>query len=350
MSTPQSHDDKDAIGRINSVLRGPVTELLQGAIPELRMARRRDAYERIMNDPVLVEQCFQEFRKDPDRFRAVLIGAETAMITSDDQVLSCGRSLTEVITLIVRAVAKRHFRARLGFFPKRPAGFGSSRKGLLTRISEFFSPPPPPPPRRKEYSRADALYQAMRASLLFEWQVGLIPHYVHIPLPLARELGPRLLEYRDPDQIKRLIRDGTTAAAPVPAAASFAVPKLKIDALWNFSLRFGLPALFGADDRAMRRLVETVQGPGAPVMATLAQSGLRPPEAAVTAICMVHRLGSDRFERLLDSDRAGAFLRDFSRAASERGIARMTSGDDIRKTVNAILAVVMPSVGRAGGL
>jgi hypothetical protein len=347
-------DDNEAISRINGVLRGPVTEVLQDLVPELRMTTRRDAYERIMNNPPLAAQCFHQFRTKPDRFRFLLTAEDSVPVESDEQVLSCGRTLAQVIALVVRAVAKRHFRHRLGFIPKTAAK--PKKLGLFQVVFGGFNPPPPPP-KRKEYSRADALYQAMRAFLLFEWQVGLIPHYVHLPIALVRDLGPRLLEFRDADAIKTLVRSGQVPPAPAvaPAPASvrseagrlpFVAPKLKIDALWTFSLRYGLPAAFGSDDRAMRRLVGVVQDAGGPILTALAQAGLHPPEAAVTAICVVHRLGGERFERLMHSDRSVLFLREFARGAKERDIRSMGNGEDIRKTVNVILSETMPHIGR----
>jgi hypothetical protein len=348
-------DESEAISRINGALRGPVTEVLQDLVPELRMTTRRDAYERIMNNPPLAAQCFREFRSKPDRFRFILTTDESTPVTSDEQVLPCGRTLAQVVSLVVRAVAKRHFRARLGFTPKVPAK--PKKLGLFQVVFGGFSPPPPPP-KRKEYSRADALYQAMRSFLLFEWQVGLIPHYVHLPIALVRDLGPRLLEFRDADAIKTLVRTGQVPPAPAPAPSTgsfrpeagrlpFVAPKLKIDALWTFSLRYGLPAAFGSDDRAMRRLVGVVQDAGGPILTALAQAGLHPPEAAVTAICVVHRLGAERFERMMHSDRSVLFLREFARGAKERDIRSMANGDDIRKTVNVLLAETMPHVGRS---
>ncbi|MDR3439484.1 hypothetical protein [Telmatospirillum sp.] len=353
-----SAEDNEAIGRINGTLRGPVTEILQDLVPELRASTRRGAYERIMNDPHLAARCFREFRAQPERFRYVLTGADDTPVTSDEQKLSCGRSLAQVIALVVRAVAKRHFRARLGFVRKN-AVQKAKRPGLFQVIFGAFNPPAPVPPPRKEYSRADALYQAMRSFLLFEWQVTLIPHYAHLPVALVRELGPRLLEYTNAEQIQTLARDGKAPPAQdgsdamrpsgmVPrqsdSAQPVVAPQLRIDTLWSFSLRFGLPVLFGCDDRAMRRLVEVVQGSGGPILSVLAQAGLHPPEAAVTTICVVHRLGADRFEKVV---REHTFPRDFGRVAREKNIASMKSADDIRKTVNAILAVVIPTRPRA---
>ncbi|HXP96321.1 MAG TPA: hypothetical protein VN809_06390, partial [Telmatospirillum sp.] len=108
-------DESLAIDRINAALRGPATEIFRQVIPDLRARTRRDAYEHIMNNPGLAAACFQEFRAKPELFQSLMVGPDSSPVTRDDQTLSCGKTLAQVITLVVRAVAKRYFRARLGF-------------------------------------------------------------------------------------------------------------------------------------------------------------------------------------------------------------------------------------------
>jgi hypothetical protein len=54
----------------------------------------------------------------------------------------------------------------------------------------------------------------MSNHLLYEWQVPLLPHYTPLPVSLVRTLGTRILEYRDPDRLKRLLLEGAPPDPP----------------------------------------------------------------------------------------------------------------------------------------
>ncbi|PKU21588.1 hypothetical protein CWS72_25880, partial [Telmatospirillum siberiense] len=280
------------IGRINGVLRGPVTDVFRQLVPDLRARTRRDAYERIMSSPAVAATCFREFRTKPELFQGLMIGPDAHPVTSDEQMLSCGRTLGQVVTLVVRAVAKRHFRTRLVIIRKAPAAQKAKTPGLFAVIFGAFKPPPPARPVVREYSRADALYQAMRSHLLFDWQVSLIPHYASLPVSVVTQLGSQILEYREVSEIEALVKAAKTpfpelafpkeqaapvtpdesrsqpsvppppaAAAPAQTASPLATLPTKIDILRSVSRRFGLAALFGLDEGAMNRLIDVVNGP-----------------------------------------------------------------------------------------
>lgn len=363
-------EDTRAIGRINGALRGPVTDIFRELVPDLRARTRRDAYERIMNSPHMTATCFREFRAKPELFRSVMIGPDATPVSSDDQMLSCGRTLAQVIALIVRAVAKRYFRARL-VVVRRPAVPQKTKSpGLFAVIFGAFKPPPPAPGQvRREYFRADALYRALRTYLLFEWQVGLIPHYVSLPVSLVNELGPRILEYREIEQIEALARAGkvpgadklaamptapsTSSAAPaagraaspptsslpfaIHGSSSPGVPPAKIDALRSVCRRFGLAPLFGLDEGAMNHLIDVVNGPGHPALSALAQAGLAQPEAMVAAVCIARRIGPMRFEHLMNAPHAATFLLGLTNQARNRKIGSLESAAEIHQACNAIL-------------
>ncbi len=208
--------ESDSMARIKAALRGPVTEICQDIMPQLRAYTRREAYEQIMANPELTARCFVEFRRRPELFQPVLLGPDARPVANDDQPLSCGRTLTQVISLIVRAVAKRYFRARLNV-GRRPPPAAAKRPSLYQVVFGVFRPPPPPPkPAPKEPARGDLLFQAFRDFLQFEWQLALMPHYVRLSPTLVRALGARILEFRSADQIRDLAEHGTATESTAP--------------------------------------------------------------------------------------------------------------------------------------
>jgi hypothetical protein len=366
-------EDSQAISRINGVLRGPATEVFQQLIPDLRARTRRDAYERIMSSPSVAALCFREFRAKPELFEKLVVGPDAAPITTDDQPLSCGKTLAQVVTLVVRAIAKRHFRTRLGVVRRQAAPQKAKHPGLFAVIFGAFQAPPPAPPRilRKEYSRADALYQAMRANLLYEWQVSLIPHYASLPIALVTDLGDRILEFREATQIEAMartskipapgsaIRVGTPSVsatiqretAPIaasPRPTSRVLPSqgstiAKIDVIRAISRQFGLSSLFGVSESDMHDLVDAVSGPGRPILASLSRGGITPPKAVVMAACIARRVGLSRFENLMTSDHTATFLRDLANQAGDHGINALESASEIQKATNRILDALLQS-------
>jgi hypothetical protein len=352
-----SDDDSKAIGRINGALRGPATEIFQQLIPDLRAHTRRDAYERIMNNPHLAATCFREFRARRDLFQPLLVGPDATPVSNDDEVLSCGRTLAQVVALVVRAIAKRYFRARLGIVRRQTIPQKTKPPGLFTVVFGVYKPPPPPPPVRKEYTRADALYQALRAFLLFEWQVSLIPHYAALPISLVDELGARILDYRKVEQIEALARTnkvpgtepvmprGEPMDVPVPtslptgdyAAPSSGGASVKIELLRAISRRYALASLFGVNETAMNHLIDVISGPGRPVLAALAQAAVAPPEAFVAAASIARRLGLTRFESLMSSQHSAIMLRDLTKRVREQNIKTLKSASEIQQAINQLL-------------
>jgi hypothetical protein len=174
-----------AVFRVNFALQGPVVDILGQFLPELNVLPRTRAYDTIMDDLGLLSRCFAVFRREPERFRSILIDDRKRPVTDDSTPLSCGRSLSEVIAMVVRTAAKRFFRRTL---PATP------------RPTETRSP-------------ADELYEAIRAYLLYEWQVPLVPTYAGMEPSLVRRIGARLLEAREAASLARLIADPDASLA-----------------------------------------------------------------------------------------------------------------------------------------
>lgn len=367
MSALAIADDTDkAINRVNGALRGPVTELFQDLIPQLRACTRKEAYERIMNNPRLAATCFREFRERPDLFRTLMIGPELQPVTSDDQPLSCGRTLAEVITLIVRAIAKRYFRSRLGLLRSR-ALLRPKRSSPVDIILAWFRPPPPPPKAlRRDVTRADALYHALRDSLRYEWQVALIPHYAHLPISLVREMGPRILQYRKIDQIQALANSGKlppadpapteVAASPAPSVPASPVATTppprrssgttasRSEMMWTISQSLRLPALFDCDERQMRQTIAIANGVGLPALAALTSAGLRPSATTVAACTIVRRIGTTRLMTLLGPSPSPAFLQRLVQLMRERNVKSLSSPIAIKEAVEDILVQMKPMI------
>ena len=165
---PDIRDHNEAVRTINAALRGPATRILRGIVPDFAVIGEQEFFDTVMEDSALLHGCMQVFQVQREAFRALTVDSRGRPVNDDRVQLRCGRSVQDVVAMIVRTHAKRHFRRALGGDPNDPA------------------------------SRAGRLYHALRDYLLHDWQVALVPHYA--PLPVARviEIGPGILDVRDP--------------------------------------------------------------------------------------------------------------------------------------------------------
>ena len=174
--------DKDrgnAIKRVNETLRGPVADIISHLDPELADIPREDIYDRVLDDPSLLTRCFGQFRSQRHWFRHVVVDDRSRPVLDDSVVLSCGRTMEEVIAMIVRSAAKRYFRRALA----------------------------EPTPDLSELStvKADALYEAIKDFLMHEWQVALVPAYSEMTPAQVRILGAKLLIIRETEDLWRIV-------------------------------------------------------------------------------------------------------------------------------------------------
>ena len=131
--------------------------------------------------------------------------AQARPVKADDGVLRCGRTLADVIALVVRAAARRYFRTRLGVRRTRPVA--QPRTGLWRRMGVVLglaAPPKPVRPVPQADLPAERLYRAIRDYLRFDWQASLIPHYAPMTPQLVTQLGSRLLDFREPAELASL--------------------------------------------------------------------------------------------------------------------------------------------------
>jgi hypothetical protein len=173
----------DAVRSINETLKGPVAAIFRGLIPAFGSIGGDEFYDTVLDSSELLHGCILIFRRHADAFRTVLVDDRGRPVNDDFVRLRCGRSVHDIIAMVVRTHAKRHFRATLGGDPNDPA------------------------------SRSGRLYQAMSEYLIHDWQVPLVPHYAPMPVHKVLEMGPRLLDIREAELLDAI----TAAAGPPPA-------------------------------------------------------------------------------------------------------------------------------------
>lgn len=210
-----------AVRRVKATLRGPVLEILADHLPELRVMPRDQVYERTLDDLDLLDRCFKTFRQNRDKFHAVLIDRARRPVETDDEPLACGRTLSQVVAMIVRSAARRYFQRRLA--RPRPVRVQHA-PGLMERLFHVFAPPPPAQvvARPRKLSPAEELYAAIQDYLLHDWQVPLVPTYAEMKPAEVRELGARILELREPSALRAALGKPEPAAASAPAGQSVA--------------------------------------------------------------------------------------------------------------------------------
>jgi hypothetical protein len=255
------------IEAIRAALEGPVMEVLRHQVLGLKGLPRNAAYDKTMNDPKILDECLRLFRTRPDLFAGVVTDAARRPVTADHDVLACGRTLSEAVALVVRASARRYFRTKLDFRARFQAP--PPKVSLMKRVGLALgvASPPPARPVPKPHARSDALYNAIRDQLRFDWQVMLIPHYTPMSPSLVTDLGSRLLDIREAAELQALAapgnmpRDGRVPLLLDDAKRLIASGKETIDPeiLWRVVQQMDLARLFPKSDTSqIRRAVSQV--------------------------------------------------------------------------------------------
>lgn len=216
MATKGRNDHDAVVRKINATLQGPVVEALGELVPEVKRLPTRGALEVILDDVDLLNRCFLVFRANPDRFRHLLINRHKVSVEDAEALLECGRSLDQVIAMVVRTAAKRHFRGKLDGSAKTPRAKPrpKPRRDLLSRLRALMSPPERPPERPR--TRGEVLYDAFQDYLRHDWQIPIIPEYCNLTPGTVRRLGVRILDYRIAEDIRRLHADPDNPPPPTP--------------------------------------------------------------------------------------------------------------------------------------
>ncbi|WP_043745063.1 hypothetical protein [Paramagnetospirillum magneticum] len=199
---------------LNRTLAGPVMDKLAKLVPELAWVPRGRELETALRDCDLLHRCFIAFRTHRATFRPLLVDGRGRPVDNDNTPLACGRTVNQVIAMIVRSAAKRHFRARLDGFPpgraerlRRPEGVGWA--GMLAWMNGRSEDGR----GRKDKTAGDLLYNAIRRYLLHDWQVPIIPQYARMTPPEVRALGSRILDFRDAGDLAAWLDGGAEGRA-----------------------------------------------------------------------------------------------------------------------------------------
>ncbi|MGE5475627.1 MAG: hypothetical protein ACM3Q1_03160 [Bacteroidales bacterium] len=163
-----------AVRQITNTLKGPVAAVFRDLVPAFGDMSGDDFYDAVLGSSDLLHGLMLIFHKRRDAFAHLLVDAQGRPVNDDFVRLRCGRSVHDIISMIVRTHAKKHFRSALGGDPNNPD------------------------------SKAGRLYQAMNEYLIHEWQVPLVPHYAGIPVAKMRELGPMLLDLKTAAEVQEV--------------------------------------------------------------------------------------------------------------------------------------------------
>lgn len=254
---------------VRTVLRRDIADILRDNLPALSMVPREKVYDRIMDDPNLLHQGFQLFRSQPELFKNVVITPERLFPSADGDTLWCGRTLSDIIALVVRACARRYFKKRLSGPKPKPLPMPEIGFFQGIAITLGMSEPPKRPKRKHWPSPAEKLFESMREVLLYEWQVPLIPAYAALSPQLVTKLGPKLLDFRDPLKLQVLadhMAENAMSDGKVPLLLDNAQRLLTSsgdtispEVLWNVSQKMRMAALFpGFDTTEMRKAVSLI--------------------------------------------------------------------------------------------
>ncbi|MGE5476190.1 MAG: hypothetical protein ACM3Q1_06015 [Bacteroidales bacterium] len=372
-------DGGAAVRRVNESLQGPIAEILAQFVPELRRLPPGKAYERTLDDIGLLQRCFAAFRAQRDAFRTVLVDGGQQPVTDDRATLSCGRTLEQVVAMIVRTAAKRYFRRMLGGHGHQPLHEAHLRqdipaKGVVHRIASVLGQPAAAPRRPATHaapvrSRADELYDAIKEHLLHEWQVPLVPTYAEMSPSLARALGDKLLVLRTPEDLRRVVDDPDEAAklfdiAPEeaakaePAAASAGrrderarladvlTPdgrRLRTEAFGTALLRPDLRAQLSCAPSGLR-LTETLKSVGGmPAKLLVAELGLRVEQLAVILLVAHETVGAEVFGRIFGQPGEIELVMRVTQKARLAGLNQRSPLDECASFVRGLFARLAPA-------
>lgn len=362
----QAMDSAEAVRRVNDTLEGPVIEILSRLVPEVKRLPRAQAFERTLDDISLLERCFTAFRSNKDKFRAVLTDRNRNPVSDEKTPLSCGRTLEDVVAMVVRTAAKRYFRLRLD-----PQGAHIpvakrlrrevQKQGFAHRIKALFKDEPVKVQRR-HYPHADELYQAIREYLRHDWQVPMVPTYAGMTPALARSLGAKILDVRELDHLKRIVNDPEEAAklfdlpeaeaAPASAASPIMAPPLltapiAVEAkderaqlgqiLMPDGKRLNASAFEGLllrpdirkhlpDPTQTQRNTQILRGVGAvPVKLLVAELGLKMDQLTVMLLVAQDILGIESFGRMFGQPGDAAKVMRLAQRARQAGLGQQSS-------------------------
>lgn len=217
MPTATIAENPDVLARreVTRILKGPVAETFKRLIPPL--AGQADAYKRVMESPELLEACFKLFRIKCDAFGKLLVDADGQPVADDTVRLQCGRSVAEVIGMVVRTGMRSYAELHFGdpiIPPKDKAAakgkggqaspgrfklIDTTKLGLLFRRNHGKDRPLP-----AGQTNSGRFYNAIKDVLDYEWQVKFFAIYVQIPAHVFERLGTGITRMDTEERLQRL--------------------------------------------------------------------------------------------------------------------------------------------------
>jgi len=179
---------------IRLALQTEIIDVFRQRIDVLRPMTREQAYEMVLNQPMILSNCLDILRTHPEYFEHLILGPDGNPVdfaNNYDVMLKCGRTLNEIIGIVLRSATKRYFRRTVGIR-------GSDGGSKLNR------------------KRADDLYTAISDHILYEWQTTLIPSYARLNIGIVTLLNERILEFRDPAELIGLAENPPPLSSPLP--------------------------------------------------------------------------------------------------------------------------------------
>jgi len=211
---PRKKKRLKAVVRVNKALETSVIDVLSELMPEVRELPRHNALQHILDDLGLLAQCFVTYREHPERFRHLLMAPHKQHVQTSDELMSCGRSFDEVIAMVIRTAAKRHFLQEIDG-DNRPFHAGRYLSPEeMTIVQRVFSLFGRKFSRNQELTAGLKLYEALGEHIHYDWQVPLVPDYAQLPLPVIEQLGPQLLDYKQSTEIQQLKKDPENPPQP----------------------------------------------------------------------------------------------------------------------------------------
>ena len=198
--------DREILERreIIRTIKGPVLARLQDLVPAL--TAYDDPYTTIMSTPDLLSGCLQLVRTRREKFQEFLVDSVGNMVTTDDMPLRCGRTLDQIVAMVVRSGAKAYADKRWGAgYHTKALPLASAQKTLLDRLKEMvglkWHEAEVPKPSA---THGDRFYAAIKDYLDYDWQVPLIPYFAELPIKLISELGHGVTTLRTAEGIASL--------------------------------------------------------------------------------------------------------------------------------------------------
>lgn len=306
-------DHNRAVRLITQSLRGPVANVFQQLVPNLDSMSGPQIYDTVIGNGELLHGCVLIFLRHQNAFTHLMVDRRGRRISDHRLPLRCGRSVDEIIAMLLRTHAKQHFRSVLGGNPNdrnTPAG---------------------------------RLYIAINDYLLHEWQIPLVPHYAGLPVHEAVALGPSLLNLRTPQQIDQAIPSRSPRRRPDPAQNLPATPQEREADFWWQTLHEPevRAALSEIGDFEIRELTKALCRLGDGTRAEfLLPLGLSMPQAAVVLTCCYRRMGRPVFEAVFGRPGKAGAVRGFADQLRARQVSSAMDLPRLAATAEAALATM----------